>query len=82
MFALFVIANEAWPYIKRPHRIKPRFKKAFVTADMFYLPKIEMYRISEEFLFNQLVICAAASFFGAAKDAFFDKVFYVAQGGS
>ena len=49
---------------------------------MFYLPKIEMYRSSEEFLFNQLVICAAASFFGAAKDAFFDKVLYVAQGGS
>lgn len=29
-------------------RIKPRFKEAFVTADMIYRPKIEMYRCSEE----------------------------------
>ena len=29
-------------------RIKPRFKEAFVTADMIYRPKIEMYRSSEE----------------------------------
>lgn len=29
-------------------RIKPRFKEAFVTADMIYRPKIEMYRNSEE----------------------------------
>ena len=29
-------------------RIKPRFKEAFVTADMIYRPKIEMYRRSEE----------------------------------
>ena len=32
-------------------------------------------------LLNQSVIGAAASFFGAAKDAFVDKVLYVAQGG-
>ena len=25
-------------------RIKPKFKEAFVTADMIYRPKIEMYR--------------------------------------
>ena len=30
-------------------RIKPRFKEAFVTADMIYRPKIEMYRNSEDF---------------------------------
>jgi len=30
-------------------RIKPRFKEAFVTADMIYKPKIEMYRNSENF---------------------------------
>ena len=29
-------------------RIKPRFKEAFVTADMIYRPKIEIYRGSEE----------------------------------
>ena len=29
-------------------RIKPRFKEAFVTADMIYRPKIEMYRWGEE----------------------------------
>lgn len=29
-------------------RIKPRFKEAFVTADMIYRPKINMYRNSEE----------------------------------
>jgi len=29
-------------------RIKPRFKEAFVTADMIYRPKIETYRWSEE----------------------------------
>jgi hypothetical protein len=29
-------------------RIKPRFKEAFVTADMIYRPKIEMYRRYEE----------------------------------
>ena len=30
-------------------RIKPKFKEAFVTADMIYRPKIETYRKSEEF---------------------------------
>ena len=30
-------------------RIKPRFKEAFVTADMIYRPKIEIYRNSENF---------------------------------
>ena len=29
-------------------RIKPRFKEAFVTADMIYRPKIETYRSSED----------------------------------
>ena len=29
-------------------RIKPKFKEAFVTADMIYRPKIEMYRDSED----------------------------------
>jgi hypothetical protein len=29
-------------------RIKPKFKEAFVTADMIYRPKIETYRWSEE----------------------------------
>ena len=29
-------------------RIKPRFKEAFVTADMIYRPKIEMYPSSED----------------------------------
>ena len=30
-------------------RIKPRFKEAFVTADMIYRPKIETYRNGEDF---------------------------------
>ena len=29
-------------------RIKPKFKEAFVTADMIYRPKLETYRKSEE----------------------------------
>ena len=29
-------------------RIKPKFKEAFVTADMIYRPKIEMYHESED----------------------------------
>ena len=33
-------------------------------------------------IFNQFVIGAAAAFFGAAKDAFVDKILYVAQSGS
>ena len=32
-------------------------------------------------LINQLIICATPAFFGAAKDAFVDKVLDVAQGG-
>ena len=30
-------------------RIKPKFKEAFVTADMIYRPRIEIYRSSEDF---------------------------------
>lgn len=34
---------------KSLRRIKPRFKEAFVTADMIYRPKIETYRRDENF---------------------------------
>ena len=33
-------------------RIKPKFKEAFVTSDMIYRPKIEIYRKSDENLID------------------------------